>query len=191
LYNGTEPYPEREEIRLSDAFKSAEGLKLPGGSVSLELVVQVYNINYGYNKQMLDKCATLEGYSLFVSKIREYNKKLPLDESVIEAVKYCVKNDVLRKYLEENSAEVLNMLLEEWTLEEEMAVLKEEAREEGREEGLAEGREEGLEKGREEGLEEGLSKGKLEIARNALTEGLSVEFVQKITGLDIETITNL
>jgi hypothetical protein len=30
-----------------------------------------------------------------------------------------------------------------------------------------------------------------EIARNALAEGSSVEFVQKITGLDIETIKNL
>jgi hypothetical protein len=30
-----------------------------------------------------------------------------------------------------------------------------------------------------------------EIARNALTEGLSIEFVQKITGLDLDTINNL
>ena len=34
----------------------------------------------------------------------------------------------------------------------------------------------------------GEARGKVEIARNALTEGASVEFVQKITGLDLETI---
>jgi len=38
---------------------------------------------------------------------------------------------------------------------------------------------------------EGKAESREEIARNALAEGLSPEFVQKITGLDIETITNL
>jgi len=32
---------------------------------------------------------------------------------------------------------------------------------------------------------------KLEIARNLLVEGSTPEFVQKVTGLDIETIANL
>ena len=50
------------------------------------------------------------------------------------------------------------------------------AKREGRAEGLAEG----MEKGREEGMEEA--------ARNALAQGASLDFVQKITGLDIQTI---
>jgi len=36
-----------------------------------------------------------------------------------------------------------------------------------------------------------LEKGKMEIALNALAEGASLEFVQKITGLDMETIASL
>jgi len=55
------------------------------------------------------------------------------------------------------------------------------------EEGLAEGMEKGLEKGREEGLK----KGREEIARNALAQGASIDFVNKITGLDNETIKQL
>jgi len=39
----------------------------------------------------------------------------------------------------------------------------------------------------EEGAEERAEK----IARNALAEGAPIEFVQKITGLDLETIKNL
>jgi len=39
--------------------------------------------------------------------------------------------------------------------------------------------------------EEGLEKGREDIARNALAEGSSIEYVQKITGLDLETIKNL
>jgi predicted transposase YdaD len=47
------------------------------------------------------------------------------------------------------------------------------------------------EEGMVKGLEEGMEKGREEIARNALAEGASIEFVQKITGLDIETLKNL
>jgi len=44
---------------------------------------------------------------------------------------------------------------------------------------------------REEGREEGRSDKELEIARMLLTEGSTPVFVQKITGLDMETIQNL
>ena len=40
-------------------------------------------------------------------------------------------------------------------------------------------------RGREKGLEEGMEKGFVEVARNLLAEGATVEFVQKITGLSI------
>jgi predicted transposase YdaD len=38
---------------------------------------------------------------------------------------------------------------------------------------------------------EGMRESKTDIARNALAEGASVEFVQKITGLDMETIKTI
>jgi predicted transposase/invertase (TIGR01784 family) len=41
------------------------------------------------------------------------------------------------------------------------------------------------------GLEKGEQKGRTTTARNALAEGATVEFVQKITGLDMETIKNI
>jgi predicted transposase YdaD len=44
---------------------------------------------------------------------------------------------------------------------------------------------------REEGREEGLERGRVDIARNALGESASVEFIQKITGLSTETIQSL
>jgi len=62
------------------------------------------------------------------------------------------------------------MLMTEWNLEDAQKVWYED------------GLEEGLEKGREEGREE--------VARNALAQGASLDFVQKITGLDIQTITS-
>jgi predicted transposase YdaD len=49
----------------------------------------------------------------------------------------------------------------------------------------------GLKQGLEKGLEKGLEQGLETAARNALAEGASIEFVNKITGLDIETIKQL
>jgi hypothetical protein len=48
----------------------------------------------------------------------------------------------------------------------------------------------------EEGFEEGFKEGQRiavmeKVARNALLEGATIEFVRKITGLDIDTITSL
>jgi predicted transposase YdaD len=43
----------------------------------------------------------------------------------------------------------------------------------------------------DEAREEGLSQGREEIARNALEEGASVDFVQKITGLSLDEIRRL
>jgi predicted transposase YdaD len=44
---------------------------------------------------------------------------------------------------------------------------------------------------REEGREEGLERGRVDIARNALTKGVSVEIISEITGLSTETIQSL
>jgi predicted transposase/invertase (TIGR01784 family) len=92
--------------------------------------------------------------------------KLSLEEAVTDAVKYCVGHNILKKYLEERGAEMFDIFAE-YNQEEAMAVRYEEGHEDGREEA------------------------QLEIARNALAEGASFEFVQKITGLDMETIKSL
>jgi len=47
------------------------------------------------------------------------------------------------------------------------------------------------EEGREEGRKEGLNRKSIEIARNCLKEGLSIEFIAKITGLSSEQIKAL
>ena len=43
----------------------------------------------------------------------------------------------------------------------------------------------------EEGIEEGIEKGIVTTAINALKEGIPIETIQKITGLDIKTIKSL
>jgi predicted transposase/invertase (TIGR01784 family) len=176
LYNGVDPYPDYKELWLSEAFKDTEGLEVKkNDDLSLELIVKVYNINYGHNEEILKKCEVLDNYSFFIDNIRENQKKFSLDEAVKSAIKYCIDNNILKDFLEKNSSEVRNMLITEYNRDEEMEAVREEAWEYGLEEGL--------EKGREEGI--------ITTARNALAKGIPIETVQEITGLDRSVIEEL
>ena len=72
---------------------------------------------------------------------------------------------------------------------------RKEGREEGEKKGRAEGIKEGEKKGRAEGEKkgraEGEKKGKRESARNMLREGLSIETVQRVTGLSETEIRSI
>jgi hypothetical protein len=73
LYNGVDAYPDRQTLKLSDMFADAgfPGLS-PELPPALELVARVYNINAGHNEDKLKQSRTLQGYSVFVAKAREF-----------------------------------------------------------------------------------------------------------------------
>jgi hypothetical protein len=134
LYNGDKRYPDYKELKLSGAFKGIEDFNLPDTvKIPLELTVQVYNINKGHNSEIMKKCRTLDSYSIFVDKIREYeNANNSLATAVKLAIKYCTENNILKKFLEEHSSEVINMLLTEWNWDDALEVAHEEGRDENR-----------------------------------------------------------
>jgi len=179
LYNGKAPFPAQKILRLSDAFKNTNGLRAenPDGP-ALELEVHVYNINQGYNAEMLGKCKTLNGYSVLVSKIWECRETMELEAALEAAVRHCIENDILRLFLKANSSEVLNMLITEWNLEEaQRAWLAQ-----GRVEGKAQGRVEGRVEGKAEGIEIGVGKGRKERDKEVLdfiAKGYTLEDIQK------------
>ena len=93
----------------------------------------------------------------------------------------------------------MSILMAEYDYATDMAVLKEEAyedglfvgREEGREEGISIGLERGLERGRATGREEGAYQNKLETARSMISLGMTKEQIQVCTNLPLETILKL
>jgi len=181
LYNGAAPFPDEQTFKLSDAFEKAGliGLTEKEGA-ALELVVKAININEGRNEVLLKKCKTLAGYSAFVARMREFEKECgDRTEAMTRAVRYCRDHDILKEFFEQNAAEVMNMLITEWNLEDAQKVWYED----GVEDGIERGIEKGIEKGREEGRES--------VARNALAKGLTPELICSITGLDMETIKSL
>jgi hypothetical protein len=132
LYNGKESFPETKTLRLSDAYMEMEGLTTEKDRVTLELMVQVYNINHGQNQEIQKRCETLNEYSLFIEKIREYEKTgLALDKSLECAIKYCIEKNILKDFLREHGSEVISMMVDDYTTEDFNEAIREEALEEG------------------------------------------------------------
>ena len=113
FYNGIKSEPDKKILKLSDSFINQ---KIEG---SLELIVQMININYDYNLELMKKCEALYGYSLYISKVREYNmnEEYSIKESAIKALDYCIDNNVLADFFSEKRNEVVGMILEEYNME--------------------------------------------------------------------------
>ena len=150
LYNGNEPYPEHGVQKLSDSFVFQQE------NPQLELNIDIYNINYEVNAEIVQKSRSLAEYSWLVGQIRANQADgLTLEEAIKQAIEYGIEHDIMREFLEANGAEVENMLFTEWNMDEALAVSKEEGFEDGFEDGVAYG----VERGREEGEKIGLEKG--------------------------------
>ena len=89
FYNGTEPQPHKQILRLSDAYEKQ--LDLP----ELELSVTVYNINFAENKELLEACKVLKEYAQYVAIVRKFAMEKPLEKAVEQTVDTCIKNGIL------------------------------------------------------------------------------------------------
>ena len=63
---------------------------------------------------------------------------MPLDEAMVKAIAYCIDHTILSDFLREHGAEVINMLLTEWNIDDAKKVWQKEALEEGEKKGREE-----------------------------------------------------
>ena len=177
FYNGGKAAPEHQELQLSDAF--ADKTKH-----SLELTVDLYNINYDEQKALLQKCRAMREYSQFVDRVQVNSQHgMTQAQAISEAIGYCLQHDLMKEFLAEKSKEVYDMVNFKWDAEVAKEVWKEEAMEKGRAEGKAEGKAEGMEKGKE--------KGKEETAMEMLRNKLDMQLIARCTKLSIKRIAEL
>ena len=164
FYNGTEEQPEEQELRLSDSFvqvPEGESLKDTAGTEadktdkpSVEVVVQLLNINYGCNQELMEKCQKLMEYSKFIALVRvksdmltekykkemkSVNKKEIFAEAVALAIDEAIRDNVLKDILSKNMAEVTDMLLTEFDEKAYIEGVKKQSYEEGEASGKARG----------------------------------------------------
>ena len=198
FYNGTEKRPEKEVLKLSDAFINRTD------TPEIELTVTVYNINPDNNTQLLEKSEVLRGYMIFVNRVREnleHQKKIAqnapeydeaayeeeLEVAINEAIDYCVKHHIMEEFFRENRNEVTKSMVLDYTWERREELIRAEEYEDGKREGLEIGRAEGEKRGRAEGERERdrflinrwLQKGKT-VAEIAEDLGKSEEYVESL-----------
>ena len=189
FYNGTEKRPEKEVLKLSDAFINRTD------TPEIELTVTVYNINPDNNTQLLEKSEVLRGYMIFVNHVREnleHQKKIAqnapeyeeeLEVAINEAIDYCVKHHIMEEFFRENRNEVTKSMVLDYTWERREELIRAEEYEDGKREGYAAG----ISQGRAEGekdthrflINKWLQKGKT-IAEIAEDLGKSEEYVESL-----------
>ena len=137
FYNGTEERPEREELKLSNLFIENGKGKKP----ALECTALVLNVNYGHNKDLMERCKTLKEYAQFIAEIRRnLSYGMKAQEAVEEAVEKCIQNDILAGILRKNRGEIVDSILTEWDEDEYRDYLKEEGIKIGEERGKIAGK---------------------------------------------------
>ena len=190
FYNGTEKRPEKEVLKLSDAFINRTD------TPEIELTVTVYNINPDNNTQLLEKSEVLRGYMIFVNHVREnleHQKKIAqnaseydeaayeedLEKAINEAIDYCVKHHIMEEFFRENRNEVTKSMVLDYTWERREELIRAEEYEDGKREGLEIGRAEGERERDRFLINRWLQKGKT-VAEIAEDLGKSEEYVESL-----------
>lgn len=173
FYIGEEKWGNRV-LRLSESF-----LAEPKEN-SVELVVNVVNLNYNKSKEILQKSPSLLGYSKLVSYVRqEQADSGNLKTAIDTAVSRCMNEGLIDDFLKLHSREVSGMLFKELTMEEFAEIRAHEAYGDGKREGLSEGR------------QEGRNESKREIAKKLKSRGTTWADISEITGISLDEIESL
>ena len=136
-------------------------------SSKLELIVKVKNCSDSKLLQISRNCSILEQYCRFIEIVEQNYNKLRPKKSFKKAIYQAMEEGILTEYLDRKSREVINMLCAKYDYKTDIAVKKEEA--------FADGKEAKA----------------IEDAKNALALGLSLDQINKITGLTPEQIQKL
>lgn len=172
FYNGEDDMPEETELKLSDAYMEADGLR-----PSLECVARVININYGHNKDLMDKCERLAEYSRFIQILNEWKQKeSDIRKATYMAVEQGIEEGLLKDILIRQKEEVCAMVLTEYDEKKHMKRIYRDAYGEGYDTGYG------------SGYDSGKVDDQKNIIRNLLAIGMSEEDILGIVGCESKLI---
>ena len=93
------------------------------------MTVTVYNINYGHNKALEEKCHALMEYAYFISRINHHKETHSLDDAIIIAMKDCLNRNYMSDYLTNHKSEVTDLMRIRYSRKDEIAYKAREAAE--------------------------------------------------------------
>lgn len=170
FYNGTAKRPEREDLRLSDAYE---------GEGDIEITAHMINVNKGSSSELMDRCRPMADYSEFIYRVRDNIRRGYTKEKAVDlAIDSCIDDHIMEELLRRERAKVANTLYTALS-EEEIAWLRNMQMERATREGL--------EQGLEQGIKQGIEQGKLESVDNLVKKGvLNVVAACDAVGVDME-----
>jgi hypothetical protein len=82
----------------------------------------VYNISAGFNQDIKDRCKPLNDFSLLLDILDKFinNNELKRDEAASKAIRECINNDIMAKFLKRNRKKIVDMFYQKLTYEEEI-----------------------------------------------------------------------
>lgn len=160
FYNGKEEIPERQVLKLSDLYAVKEERQM------LELEAVMLNISGKNNEMLKETCKVLKEYAIYTDLIRGYIQEgMTIDEAVEMAITECIRNGVLKEFLEKNKAEAFSMSIYEYDEKKHLQME----------------REEGIEIGEKKGIEKTL----LELVKD---EMITVEYAAEKLAMSVEEL---
>ena len=167
FYNGKDELPDSITFKLSDAFTIQED------EVNLELKATLLNINPGHNEELKKACKTLNDYSEYTFRVREYAQTMDIETAVETAITECIREGILADFLSNNRAEAKKVSIYEYDYEKHMRQEREASWNDGHEAGIETGRKEML----WEQVKKKLVKGKslLQIAEDLEEDVVTIE----------------
>ena len=193
FYNGEADQPDRQILKLSDLYTVKEEEPM------LDLKVLVLNVNQGHNPELMEVCHTLWEYAEYTGRVRKYAKEQPIAEAVERAITECIREGILKEFLEKNRREAKNVSIYEYDQEKHIRQEREEAWEAGEkagwEAGEKAGREAGWEAGEKVGREAGEKTGQInklqELIQKKLAKGKTIPEIAEALEEDEAVIRQL
>jgi hypothetical protein len=78
----------------------------------LELKLKLLNMDTEFSPLLERRNRHMMDWIFFMEKVMEYEEDYHLEEAAKLAVKYCIKNNILKEYFEQNSAKTISLLTE-------------------------------------------------------------------------------
>ena len=156
FYNGRGELEDETILRLSDSYPERAHENIDKNHIDrsvidrndictgdIEVIVHMININAGHSVSILEKCPVLREYMWLIDFIRDNAPEYGIETAVNQSLSEMPEDFMIRDFLAAHKAEVVEMLLTEYDVEETMEMFKRDAKEEGRVEGRLEGFSEG------------------------------------------------
>ncbi len=185
FYNGEADQPDRQILKLSDLYAAEEEDPM------LDLKVLVLNVNQGHNPELMEACHTLWEYAEYTGRVRKYAKEQPIAEAVERAITECIREGILKEFLEKNRREAKNVSIYEYDQEKHIRQEREEAWAAGEKAGWEAGEKVGREAGWEAGREAGQMDKLQELIRKKLAKGQTIPEIAEALEEDEDTIRRM